>query len=970
MRRVRAHSPAVAVVAAVALFGGALAGCPSSGGIEPVDGRLTLTPTRVDLSALPLATPVDIRIEAANVGDLAVTLTATVTGIGAEDVEITNVPSRIAPGARSTVLLTLVATRTGPIHATLEVTTSAAPSSLLYVEILAERVQTTVTATPRALDFGALRVGGSRTRTVEIENPLAETATIELELEDDSNVLRLNGPTTARVEGGDTLTVGVVFEPTSERDFAGRLRVRRSGGGVGEASVHLMGRGTSSSLVCERSRIDFGDVPPERCASTIVRCENVGDGAIVLDDTIVVPSDAPFTAEAPSRSIASGAHIDVDLRFCPTDLSLSDATLELHVTEADQRERRTTLGLTGRGGGPAIALTRNTLSFGGALPGGETRRRLAIDNVGHAPLEIESLVVAPDGAPFAIVERPGPIPPDGRGHVTIAFRPTAVQEHAAALAIASNDPSEPVALVALTGVAVAARPCEIDLAPTEVDFGVVQAGTPVTREVTVTASGPEDCAYFDARLEVGGRFTLSGPAASGVLRAGQAATFSLTYASAVASSPSGDLDVFVVDVPNASPSERRVDLRGTSTTQSLLVHPGALDYGVVAATDTRDKSVAVYNLGGDAHRIGALTIGGGAAYTITGVSPSAPPLTLAPGASFVVNVRYAPSAGGIDRGTLEIPSDQLARPLTVPLSGQRQTGTCGRVAGAICAPSGGVPSVGARVLVEGTNVETTTDVDGRFYLPCVPSGAHTLLATRGHFSRRIDVTVTDGQTTTLPAGTCLDPTSAQIAVVRGQWDLAETILTDLGLTFDVYEGVMSAPSILSDPALLASYDILVLNCGMHDATVRGASIAANLRAFVENGGSLYASDKAYDTIEAAFPYAVDFAGDDTVLDAAEIGTTSPVQGQVLDTRMLRQLPQLTSLPLAYSPNYALIAGTAPWTSVHVVGQATEGSASLVPLLVSFEPPAGGRVVFTTFHNTDAIDDPNVTTVLETVLSDL
>ncbi len=963
MRRVRALFAASAALAAL--------GCPTDPGIEPVDGRLEITPTDVDVGAVPLATPIPIRLQAANVGDLAVTLTATVTGVGAEDIQLTQIPRTILPGASTSITLTLVATRTGPVDATLEITTSAGPTSLLYVGLRANRVQTTIRVTPPSVAFGALRVGGSKTADVEVYNPLEQPATVTLALEDTFGAFRINGPTTARIEGGRAVTFAVVFEPRSERDFVGRVRVARSGGGVGETTLHLSGRGTSSSLVCDTDRVDFADVPPNRCAHTTVRCENVGDGAIEIDSTELAPTDAPFAVEAPlDRPIESRTRVDLDLEFCPTDLSSAQATLDLLVVEADRRNRRTKLTLLGRGGGPAIALPRDALSFGGALPGGETRRRLALDNVGHAPLEIAQLVVTPPDAPFAVVEATAPIAPGGRGYVMLAFRPTVVGASSGTLAIQSNDTSQPVALVALSGVAVAARPCEVSVEPSAIDFGVVQAGAPVTREVTVTASGPEDCAYFDARLEDGARFTLSGPATSGLLRAGQVATFAITYANTSASGPSGDLDAFVVDVPNASPSERLVPLRGTSTSQSLVVAPASLDYGVVAASDTRDKSVAVFNFGVDPHRIEALTIDDSAAYTIASVTPGPLPVVLDPGRSLVVEVRYAPSSAPIDRGALRIASDRLQRPLTVPLTGQRHTAACGRIAGAICAPSGGVPSVGARVSVEGTSLETTTDPDGRFYLSCVPSGTHTLVASRGHFSRRIGVSVTDGQTTTLPANTCLDPTSAQIAVVHGQWDLAEAILTDLGLEFDVYEGIGAPAAILSDSALLASYDIVVLNCGMHDATVRGASVAANLRAFVEGGGSLYASDKAYDAIEGAFPFAIDFDGDDTVLDAAEVGTTSPVLGNVIDTRMLRQLPQQTSLTLTYSPDYALISGTAPWTSVHVVGQTTAGSAPLRPLLVSFEPPAGGRVVFTTFHNTDAIDDPDVTTVLETVLSDL
>lgn len=943
-----------------------VAGCPTTPQIEPIDGRLEVAPDTATLGTIPLATPIEARFEAANVGRLALTLTATLSGLGADDVQITSLPNVMAPGSRRDIVLTIVATEPGPLDVLIDVTTDADTTHSVFVR--AERVPSTLRLEPEHVDFDAVRVGRTKIVPVEVHNPLAEAGTVTLTFDDPTGPFRIDGPTTAQLEGGAFHTFDVAFEPKAERTYSGRVRVMRTGGGVGERGLRLAGRGTSSSLACDEDALAFGDVPPERCAERTVRCTNTADDDIELIETALTPPSAPFTVNVPLRRIAPRAHVDAIVEFCPTDLTSTSATLELTVTEDDRRRWPTRVGLSGRGGGPAVSLPSDRLSMGGAVIGGRTRRRLAIDNVGHAPLTISSTWFRPTDAPFRVLASPAPIEPQGRGYVELEFEPQALGEASAELILATNDPTWPEARAVLSGVAVAANPCEMVVAPPSIDFGVVQTGTPVAQEIVLTASGQMACAYFDARLEDGAHFTLTGPT-SGVLAPGASATFVVTYARATPSGPNGDLDTFVVDVPNASPATPQVSLRGTSAEPALALYPSVVDYGVVASPDVLSKTVAVFNVGTAPHRVTSVAIDGSTAHTIAQIPGGAPPFELLPGESFEVNLEYTPSAAAIDRGRLQIVSDRIGT-LTVPLTGERQTVVCGRVSGTICSASGGVPSVGAKVTVEGTALETTTDPDGRFYLPCVPSGPQTLHLERGHFSRTVNVTVQSGQRTTLPSSTCLDPASAQIAVVRGQWDPAEDILTSLGLPFDLYEGVASPAGILTSSALLASYDILFLNCGLDDSTIRSAAVAANLRAFVEGGGSLYASDQAYDAVEAAFPYAIDFAGDDTVLNAAESGGVSPVAGRVLDPRMLRRLPDQTALTLGYSPNYVRIDGVTLQTTVHVVGQTAAGATPLRPLLVSFAPPAGGRVVFTTFHNTDAEEDPDVTTVLETVLSDL
>ena len=65
--------------------------------------------------------------------------------------------------------------------------------------------------------------------------------------------------------------------------------------------------------------------------------------------------------------------------------------------------------------------------------------------------------------------------------------------------------------------------------------------------------------------------------------------------------------------------------------------------------------------------------------------------------------------------------------------------------------------------------------------------------------------------------------------------------------------------------LLETFDIVFFNCGLADQFIFSAPDSAknNLRSFVQEGGSVYASDRAYELLRVAFPGTLDFVGDES-----------------------------------------------------------------------------------------------------------
>jgi hypothetical protein len=141
---------------------------------------------------------------------------------------------------------------------------------------------------------------------------------------------------------------------------------------------------------------------------------------------------------------------------------------------------------------------------------------------------------------------------------------------------------------------------------------------------------------------------------------------------------------------------------------------------------------------------------------------------------------------------------------------------------------------------------------------------------------------------------------------------------------------------------------------------------ARVQARVATQGTVMLTDWTYDLAEQIWPDSVDYAGDDDVFDAAQIGPLGDITARVTDDRLADALgTDVIVLRYDFS-NWAVIEDVDADATVWLRGDI--GELSNVPLLVSFRPEGadGGTVVVATFH-LDA-QTPDVTDeVLRTVV---
>jgi len=212
--------------------------------------------------------------------------------------------------------------------------------------------------------------------------------------------------------------------------------------------------------------------------------------------------------------------------------------------------------------------------------------------------------------------------------------------------------------------------------------------------------------------------------------------------------------------------------------------------------------------------------------------------------------------------------------------------------------------------------QACTRSDGSFTLEAtLPAAGFPLIAHKGVFTTQAQLTVGSDSTVVMEP-VKIDVGNVKMAVVSGQFDHLEWVLTDIGFAeneagkllkhgtqkFDLYKGdfigFIDAPKYIdpypaakqlfvprSDGSLpINDYDIVFINCGVDETDYMPPSteVASALRNYVNQGGRLYVTDESYDYVEQSFPEYIDFYGSDAANEDDAEGVDAAEHGNALD----------------------------------------------------------------------------------------
>jgi hypothetical protein len=241
-----------------------------------------------------------------------------------------------------------------------------------------------------------------------------------------------------------------------------------------------------------------------------------------------------------------------------------------------------------------------------------------------------------------------------------------------------------------------------------------------------------------------------------------------------------------------------------------------------------------------------------------------------------------------------------------------------------------------------------------------------------------EIYVPSGKTVQLSEPDCFDPLELKVAVITGDYDDFQLVIEQMGFeNYTVYDGLVTGNNVcdvcednllnfLLAPDDMAQFDIIMFNGGhieedivydIDDGNAGDAdAIMGNIVAYVQGGGTIYASDWAYDEIEIGWPARIDFLGKDALPNDAEIGTPQTVAATISDSALAEWLGADDGrIDIEYDlSTWPAVTSVDASVSVHLQGDVdvqlgpVSDTVPASPLLVSFTD-GDGKVVYTSFR---------------------
>jgi hypothetical protein len=411
--------------------------------------------------------------------------------------------------------------------------------------------------------------------------------------------------------------------------------------------------------------VNFGDVSVGEAHNSDVGILNSGDAPVLISELNVAGNNFSTSSQRDPISIPAGGTHTLRLSFLPT--SYSDFAGQLTLMSA-AAEPMAMIGLRGRGGRAEVArltASASSLGFGAVTVGSTSLQSLTLTATGASPVTINSATLS--GSAFSLVgaQLPVTLSPGQAVTLQVQLKPAASGPLSDQLAITSNAMGGQTDIIALSGAGTAPVRRQLRLDPAILDFGSVKVGSAKTLAVTLTSLGTAPVMVNAAALS-GPGYTLMGAVFPLTVSPSQAVTLQVVFAPTVAGGASAQL---TISTDATRGSSIPIPLSGTgipAPNPQLSLSLTQLSFGNVTLNSPATLPLILTSTGSSPVTVSAATISG-AGYSLVG---AALPLTLNPGQTATLQVRFTPTVAGGAGGQLILRSDASGgSSTTIALSG-------------------------------------------------------------------------------------------------------------------------------------------------------------------------------------------------------------------------------------------------------------------------------------------------------------
>ncbi len=424
-------------------------------------------------------------------------------------------PLPIEPGNNMVFPIRFKPVALGPLGSQISIQSNDPFQQEVLVPLSGTGVAPEISISVPALDFGQVFLSTDSTRQLTIENLGNYTLTIENVIFLPSDTVFDSGEATLslpiHIEPDSQVVLPVRFKPAVRGAAAGQLRILSNDPFNSEDSVALSGTGFAPDLRLSTATLDFGQVTLDSSYTQQLTIENHGNWELAIDSLPILQPDTNNRVFEMTDSLLFPLSVEADsslilpLRFRPAELGL--VTGQLRIYSNDPLERMTPVELAGIGYSlslnPEMTLSVSQLDFGSIPVSTDSMQIFTIYNIGPGVLIVpkDSLVVTgPDSNAFAIenISEDIVLAPNDSADIPIRFQPNQIGQKSSMLRIFSNDPINPIGIVALSGISFDNQPASIAFDPVNSSDPFVNAH-PANISFKITSSSTIDSAFVSIR---------------------------------------------------------------------------------------------------------------------------------------------------------------------------------------------------------------------------------------------------------------------------------------------------------------------------------------------------------------------------------------------------------------------------------------------------------------------------------------
>ncbi|MGA8272540.1 MAG: choice-of-anchor D domain-containing protein, partial [Candidatus Sulfotelmatobacter sp.] len=543
--------------------------------------QLVGSPNNLQFGAVVLGQTQTLLVPVTNTGQASVTISGVTVRNPEFSVSNVNLPLVLAAGQSVDVNVNFTPTVMGWRGGTVTFASNATNANFT-IEVAGSGTNGySITASPAAISFGQVAMGGSSTIPVVLSNLDSWRVNVSSIQVSGSEFAISGAAFPMTIGGGQSVTVNVVFTPTSAGMVGGSLFVV----GPKALTIPLTGMGAAvGQLTVAPASMNFGSIPDGTTGTQTISLSAVGSSVTVSSGS---SSSAQFVLSGASfpLTIPAGQSASFHVAFTPQNTGMASGALSF-ASNASAGSASVNIPLTGAGTAVTGQLTVTPASVNfGSIPDGTTGTQSISLSASGASVTVSS--GSSNSSQFVLSggSFPMTIPAGQSASFKVTFTPQTSGSASGSLSFASNASTTPTVSLAGAGTAVIGQ---LTVSPASLNFGSVVDGTTQSQPITLSATGASVTISSDSSSS--SQFVLSGASFPMTIPAGQTASFKVVFTPQSTGSISGALS-FASNASTA-PSVTFAG-SGTAATGQLSITPASLNFGSVVDGTTQSQPITL-----------------------------------------------------------------------------------------------------------------------------------------------------------------------------------------------------------------------------------------------------------------------------------------------------------------------------------------------------------------------------------------